>query len=225
MNERKPLPYNGGRGSVHRRREESNKHARSGKDAQRDVDDTRLAVLDDVVEQYTDDLRAAAYNIVRDRETADAVLDETVIRLRNLKKPPPLRPDDLLGARRYVMRAVTNVARNRRRDDARRRAREQPLDAEAPPPGASVPSPEESLIGIEARKQKRTRREELRTKFDKTRHALTPRQQAAITLELEGLSREAIAARLAITVNALDKLRSRAFQRLKKELGDIPTSR
>lgn len=137
-----------------------------------------------------------------------------MIRVRQLKKLPRL--DDLQAAMAYLMPAVKNAARDRRRAKGRRRARERPLDDDgAPPPTARGPSPEELLIEREERELKRRRLLE-------ALEVLTPKQRQVIELERQGLDIEAIAARLKVTPRAVRNRRARAIVRLREVLGEDP---
>jgi len=104
-----------------------------------------VAAYEDLVRRYQDVALRTAHLVCPEADADDAVQDAFLkahAALPRFREGSPFRP--------WLLRIVTNEARNRRRSSGRRRSLALRA-AEVDPPGATAPGPERMVIAAEAR--------------------------------------------------------------------------
>ena len=145
-------------------------------------------------------VRGVAYALVRDASTADDLVQETW--LAALRRPPdgdrPLRP--------WLAGVVRNLARQRRRGDARRERREEAVAAR----GAELPTPDELAARLELQ----------RGLADLVAELAEPFRATLLLRYYEGLSGADIARREGVPAGTVRWRLSRALELLRERLDD-----
>jgi RNA polymerase sigma-70 factor, ECF subfamily len=137
-------------------------------------------------------------------DAEEAVQDAFVKAYRTLWRFRPGSP-----FKPWLLRIVANEARNRRRSAGRRAA--LALRAGQEPSGEAAPSPEAALLGAE-------RREELVAALNRLPE---PDREAIACRYLLDLSEAETAAALGVRPGTVKSRLSRAFERLRSELGEV----